>query len=41
MTNRVENKKNIAGRIEAIKKGRVWYTTRKAVEAYRGSVERG
>lgn len=26
------------GRLEAIKRGRVWYTTRKAVKAYRDSV---
>jgi len=28
------------GRLEAIKRGRVWYTTRRAVVAYRQSVER-
>jgi len=27
------------GRLEAIKRGRIWYTTRQAVEAYRRSVE--
>ncbi len=27
-------------RLEAIKRGRVWYTTRRAVAAYRQSVER-
>lgn len=27
------------GRVEAVKRGRVWFTTRKAVEAYRISVE--
>ncbi len=27
------------GRIEAIKRGRVWYTTRKAIKAYRDSLE--
>lgn len=29
------------GRIEATKRGRVWFTTRRAVEEYRGSVEQG
>ncbi len=28
------------GRIEATKRGRVWYTTQRAVEAYRRSVEK-
>jgi len=27
------------GRLEAIKRGRNWHTTRRAVEAYRRSVE--
>jgi len=29
------------GRLEAIKRGRVWYTTLRAIAAYRVSVERG
>ena len=28
-----------SGRIEAVKRGRIWFTTRKAVEEYRKSVE--
>jgi len=27
------------GRIEAVKRGRVWYTTRKLVEQYRQSIQ--
>jgi hypothetical protein len=26
------------GRLEAVKRGRVWYTTRKAIDAYRQSL---